>query len=122
VATAAEKEAKQAARDANVAAITQGQRRLATEQPKAAGAFPVRRLRSSGDLSRYAIGGFADDPLAPIPPAAPPPKKGAAPRKPAPKRMMPPKKYGPVGEGATRAPRQTFRVPQTSPSLGAYRR
>jgi len=77
VPTAAEKEAKQAARDVAVSSVTQGQRRLAAEQPKAAGAFPVRRLRSSGDLSRYAIGGFADDPLAPVA-AAPKPK--AAPK------------------------------------------
>lgn len=64
--TGAEKEAAQAARDAARSSIVQGQARLQSEQPRAAGAFPSRRLRSSGDLSRYAIGGFADDPLAPV--------------------------------------------------------
>ena len=83
MATAAEKEARQAARDVARSAIGVGQARLQAEQPRAAGAFPVRRLRSAGDLSRYAIGGFADDPLAPIPTTAPKAKtkQAAKPRK-----------------------------------------
>ena len=75
MATGAEKEARQAARDAARASIVQGRARLAAEQPRAAGAFPVRRLRSAGDLSRYAIGGFLDDPFAAAGAAA---GKGAA--------------------------------------------
>jgi hypothetical protein len=70
MATAAEKEAKQAARDVAASSITQGQERLAAVG-KAASAFPQRRLRASGDLSRYAIGGFLSDALPPIGSPAP---------------------------------------------------
>lgn len=111
--TGAEKEAAQAARDVARSSIVAGRARLAAEQPRAAGAFPVRRLRSSGDLSRYAIGGFADDPLAPVGPAKPKIKpvrvKAAAPKR---TTAVQPK----------RAPRQTFRVRTVSPSLGRYQR
>lgn len=71
MATADEKQAKQDARDAARQSVTVGQQRLATEVNRAAAAFPQRRLRSAGDLSRYAIGGFLSDPNA----APPPPSK-----------------------------------------------
>jgi len=71
MATAEEKEARQAARDVAKSSVVQGQQRLGAEVAKAASAFPVRRLRTSGDLSRYAIGGFLDDALPPIAMAAP---------------------------------------------------
>lgn len=67
MATAEEKQAKQDALDATRASVTVGQRRLQTEVGQAAAAFPARRLRSAGDLSRYAIGGFLSDPNAPLP-------------------------------------------------------
>lgn len=67
MATAEEKQAKQDALDAQRAAVKTGQQRLQTEVGQAAAAFPQRRLRSSGDLSRYAIGGFLSDPNAPLP-------------------------------------------------------
>lgn len=73
MATAAEKEYKQAVRDAARASVVQGSQRQAAEVPRAGAAYPVRRLRSAGDLSRYQIGGFADDPLAPVPVKAPKP-------------------------------------------------
>lgn len=62
MATAQEKQAAQDARDAARQSITQGQQRQAAEIGRAAAAFPQRRLRTSGDLSRYAIGGFLSDP------------------------------------------------------------
>ena len=81
MATAEEKEARQASRDAAKSSVVQGQQRLGAEVGKAAAAFPVRRLRTSGDLSRYAIGGFLDDALPPIAMAAPPPTAAAGPSK-----------------------------------------
>lgn len=67
MATADEKQAKQDALDASRASVTTGQERLQTEVGQAGAAFPARRLRSAGDLSRYAIGGFLSDPNAPLP-------------------------------------------------------
>ena len=78
MATAEEKESKQAVRDIARASIVQGKQRQAAEIPRAGGAYPARRLRSAGDLSRYAIGGFAGDPLAPINATPPKAKKPAA--------------------------------------------
>ena len=75
MATAEEKDAKQAVRDVARQSIVQGQQRLATVG-QAGSAYPTRRLRSSGDLSRYAIGGFLSDSLPPIkPPPVKPPVK-----------------------------------------------
>jgi hypothetical protein len=65
MATAGEKEAKEAARDAARAAVVTGQSRLQTEVGNAAKAFSSRRLRSAGDMTRYRIGGFLDDPMGP---------------------------------------------------------
>ena len=73
MASAEEKEAKQATRDVARASIVQGQQRLASVG-KAGSAYPTRRLRSSGDLSRYAIGGFLSDALPPITPGKTAPK------------------------------------------------
>lgn len=64
MATAQEKEAKQAAVDASTAAVSVGKGRLKTEIGSAAKAFSGRPLRAAGDLSRYKVGGFLDDPYA----------------------------------------------------------
>lgn len=64
MATAAEKQAKQDERDAARNAIGVGKARLQTEVGSAGRAFAGRQLRSAGDLSRYSIGGFLDDPVA----------------------------------------------------------
>lgn len=74
MATADEKAAKQAVRDVARQELVQGQQRLGTIA-KATSAYPQRQLRASGDLSRYAIGGFLSDALPPIkPPKVKPPK------------------------------------------------
>jgi len=66
MATGAEKEAKAAAAEAAKQAVVQGRQRLAG-LGESATAFPQRRLRSAGDMARYAIGGFMDDPTKPRP-------------------------------------------------------
>lgn len=78
MATAQEKEYKQAVRDVARSSIVQGAERQAAAIPRASTAFPQRRLRAAGDLSRYAIGGFTGDVTAPLPtpkPTSKPPAK-----------------------------------------------
>lgn len=88
VKSGAEKEYEDAQRQAERASVTTGQQRLKAEVAQAGSAFPVRRLRAAGDLSRYRIGGFNDDlawledpaaaaegPVAPAPGRSPGPVK-----------------------------------------------
>jgi hypothetical protein len=66
-------------------AVTEGRSRLNAEVSQASSAFRSRPLRAGGDLSRYRIGGFSDDPNAagrtPKPKAAPKPKAKTTARK-----------------------------------------
>jgi chemotaxis protein histidine kinase CheA len=113
MATAAEKQAKQDAKDAAAQSVTVGKSRLG--EVNSAGAFAGRRLRSAGDLSRYGIGGFLDDPnkLKPVTPTKPtikPPVKPLGHVPPTARVTMPPSKSGsgmaakpPTGPGAARA-------------------
>ena len=110
MATAEEKQAKQDTRDAARQSITVGQSRLQSEVGQASSAFPQRRLRTAGDLTRYAIGGFLSDPNAPLPVGGgaagggaknPPSGRGTAPP-PKPRPTTPP---GSTGSGVT-APRR----------------
>ncbi len=105
MATAEEKQAKQDARDLARSSIVQGQQRLAAEVPRAGSAFRSRRLRSAGDLSRYAIGGFFGDALPPI--ASPGASKPPAPKPAAPKPKAAAKRATPRPK---KAERQTYRV------------
>lgn len=117
MATAEEKQVQQNVRDIARASIVQGQQRLATVG-KAAAAFPARRLRSSGDMSRYAIGGFLSDALPPIeqPAPAPAPSSKATATAPKakpparPKASLPPIKLG----------QQTFKVKNTGAGPSAW--
>lgn len=90
MATAAEKEAKAQLKAVERAEFVAGRGRLAS-MPRGE-AFPQPRLRSAGDLSRYAIGAFADDPMArPVPakPAPVKPKAKVAAKKPVAKKVAP---------------------------------
>ena len=83
--SAVAKEAKAASIAAERASVTVGVDRLRQSIPRAGAAFPARRLRSSGDLSRYAIGGFTNDPAAQqLAPSLPPIATGSTPPKKAP--------------------------------------
>ena len=66
MATAEEKQAREDAKAAARQASVVGQQRLQTEVASTK-AFQARRLRAAGDLSRYTIGGFLDDPNAVTP-------------------------------------------------------
>lgn len=132
MATAAEKQAKADARAAAAQSVVAGKNRL--PEVNAAGAFAGRRLRAAGDLSRYGIGGFLDDPnkakpVTPTPTAPPKPLKrpvkpigsGTPMRPPAPKAAAPlphPPIPGARGGARPRPPVVAGGGPKSAPSKG----
>lgn len=114
--TAAEKEAKAAQQAIARQSITQGQGRL-TELGDAGSAFPARRLRASGDLSRYSIGSFLDDPTMKPKPTQPIEKiRQPVQPKPKPRPVVQPKPKPPVAV----VPKPKVPAPvKAAPAVGA---